>query len=97
MMTIEQKEIRRRIKQFLIEHVVRPEDKELADDDGLLGTKAMDSLGLLRLVTFLESEFSFVLDDEDITPEHFSTVAQVARLVEKKLNQGDSAWKAASR
>jgi len=96
-MMIEQMEIRRRIKQFLIEHVVRTGAKELADDDGLLGTKAMDSLGLLRLVTFLESEFSLVLDDEDITPEHFSTVAQVARLVDKKLNQGNSAWKAESR
>lgn len=44
--------------------------------DGLV-----DSMGLMRLVSFLEEEFEIQIDDLDITEENFRTVAAVALLV----------------
>jgi acyl carrier protein len=85
-MRLEQHEICDRIRRFLNTQRAESEAGHLADDDRLLGTKALDSLGLLRLVTFVESEFSITLDDEDIVPDHFATIRHVARLVEQKIN-----------
>ena len=56
------------------------ETQALADDTPLLdGT--LDSLGLLRLVSFVEEEFGVDIDDADIIADNFRTVGHVARLV----------------
>jgi acyl carrier protein len=40
----------------------------------LLETGVLDSLGLLRLVTFVQERFGIVVDDVDLVPEHFASV-----------------------
>jgi len=40
----------------------------------LLDTGILDSLGLLRLVVFIQERFGIVVDDLDLVPEHFASV-----------------------
>ncbi len=40
----------------------------------LLETGILDSLGLLRLVMFIQERFGLVVDDVDLVPEHFASV-----------------------
>jgi acyl carrier protein len=40
----------------------------------LLETGILDSLGLLRLVIFIQEQFAIVVDDVDLVPEHFASV-----------------------
>ena len=40
----------------------------------LLETGILDSLGLLRLVVFIQERFGIVVDDLDLVPEHFASV-----------------------
>jgi acyl carrier protein len=47
--------------------------------DGLL-----DSLALEQLISYLESEFGIEFADEDLVRENFTSVEQVAALVEAK-------------
>ena len=56
---------------------------QIDDDLDLLGD-LLDSVGLFRLIAFLEEEFSVVIEDEEITPQNFGTVARMAALVESK-------------
>lgn len=46
----------------------------IQDDTSLLETGILDSLSLLRLLVFLEDEFSVQIDDFDLVPENFTTV-----------------------
>jgi acyl carrier protein len=46
----------------------------LADETPLLDSGILDSLGLLRLVVFLEERFGITMDDADLLPENFATV-----------------------
>lgn len=56
----------------------------LTADEDLLAQGFIDSLGLMRLVTALETEFGIHVADEDIVPENFQTLGAMAKLIESK-------------
>lgn len=71
-----------RIRRFLQEEVLVEADAPppLEDHTPLL-EGLLDSMGLLRLVSYLEEEFEVEIDDTDIVADNFRTVQDVARLV----------------
>lgn len=60
----------------------------ISEETPLLGG-VVDSLELMKLVAFIEEEFDVTLDDEDITVEHFRTVGDVERLVQRRVQIRD--------
>jgi acyl carrier protein len=54
---------------------------EIADDEDLIDTGVVNSLGIFQLVAFLEERFKVSVGDEEITPENFSTIERIERLV----------------
>ena len=56
------------------------DDTPLAD-----GGLGLDSLSLIDLVAAMESDLGVVVSENDITDEHFGTVARVLRLLESRL------------
>ena len=58
----------------------------LEDNQPLLQSGLLDSLGILKLVTFIESKFDVTLPGEDIIPENFETLDAIARLVSARRN-----------
>lgn len=59
----------------------RAGDRSIADGDDLLSSGVVDSLGILHLVSFLESSFRVRIRDEDIVPDHFASVEAIAEFV----------------
>jgi acyl carrier protein len=55
------------------------------DDDPLLETGVVDSLGIFEIVNFLIAEFGIAVEDTDLTPENFGTIRALARFVRAKL------------
>ena len=54
---------------------------DIADDDDLIDTGIVNSLGIFQLVAFLEERFQTSIGDEEITPENFGTIERIERLV----------------
>jgi len=72
------------VRQFLIEDVFYDKDlKNLGPDDSLLAKGLLDSLSILKTVTFCEEHFGITIPDEDVLPDHFESVRAIARLVER--------------
>ena len=72
------------IRQFLVEDVFYDRDlKDLGPDDSLLSKGLLDSLSILKTVTFCEEEFGITIPDEDVLPDNFESVRAIAKLVEK--------------
>jgi len=73
------------IRQFITDELNNDGSREnLTDDYPLLERNVLDSLGLFQLVGFLESEFGVEVQDEELIPQHFGTIGDIARLVEVK-------------
>jgi acyl carrier protein len=52
----------------------------LAPNDSLVGM--LDSLGIMRVVSFCEESFGIQVPDTEILPEHFENISAIASLVE---------------
>jgi len=62
------------------------EDIELQDD--LLGTGVIDSMGMMKLLAFIEKEASFKIPPEDMTVENFMTLENILGYITKQNNAG---------
>jgi acyl carrier protein len=52
--------------------------------ESLLGSGVLDSLGILDLVHYLETEFSITVADEELLPENFDSIDSIAEFVQRK-------------
>ena len=73
-----------RIRKFLESQF--PLVRTLRDHDRLLGDGILDSLGILDVVSYLESEFGMTVSDEELLPENFNSISTLAAFVESRLN-----------
>ena len=62
------------VEKFLLTEVAVDFDKKsLGPDSDLLEQRILDSLGVLKLVLFLERTFGIQVEDEDVVPENFQS------------------------
>ena len=59
---------------------------ELTNDIPLFEKGIIDSTGVLDLVGFVEETFDIQIDDAELLPENFETVAALADFVRKKIS-----------
>lgn len=55
--------------------------KKLDETSDLIESGLLDSLNIVRLIQFVESEFSCQIDDDDIEPELFASANHLAEYV----------------
>ncbi len=75
------------IRQYIVDNFL-VSDEDFTDDDSFLEQGIVDSTGVLELVMFVEETFGFAVPDEDIVPENFDSVAQLAAYVRRKVPAG---------
>ena len=74
------------IKQFIIdEFIPDTESKDISNDLDLLTNGVLDSLAVLRLVAFIEDQFDLALNPDEIDPDNFRTLSDMAKLVDAKM------------
>ena len=57
---------------------------DLKEEDNLLANGIMDSLGVLKLVSFIEQKFDIRVPDEDVTVQNFRSLKDIANYLENK-------------
>lgn len=83
------------VKEYLVSEFlpdVAPGD--LADDYDLIATGVVDSLGVLRLVSWLENRFDIPVDDIDISEQDFVTVSAICQFIDRTAPVADDIAKA---
>jgi len=77
-------DIERDVRSFLVNEFFLGRAEELRDDGSLLGT-AIDSTGILVLVTYLQEHFAIIVEDQEVIPGNLDSVKSVVAYVSKKL------------
>lgn len=75
-----------RVRDFLIEeaHWDGPR-AELTDELPLIESRVIDSMLLLRLVAWLESEYGITIGDAEVVPSNFGSIERISQLIAAKL------------
>ena len=67
------------IKHYIVDQLVaEPAGLDLKDDDDLLISNLLDSLGVMRLVEYIEGLIDMKIPPEDITIENFQSINKIA-------------------
>lgn len=80
------------IKQFIVEEFLPDVSIDGVDTDyDLVAGGVIDSLGLLKIIAWLEHRFSINADDVDLEPNDFRSVAAIASFVTQNTSVGERA------
>lgn len=60
--------------------------KTIGDDESLLRTGVISSLGMMEVVGWVEETFGTTVDPEEITEQNFDTLRGIARFVTAKTS-----------
>lgn len=71
-----------KIREFLARFF---QDLHLTDDEDIFALGFINSLFAMQLVLFVESEFGFTVEDDDLDIENFRSLNAMASLIERKL------------
>ena len=74
-----------RIKIFFYDNFMVEVDGKYKDDDSLLENGIIDSTGVLEIVTFLEENFNFQVEDEEIVPDNFDSINNINNYIINKF------------
>ncbi|MEV4315402.1 phosphopantetheine-binding protein [Actinocrispum sp. NPDC049592] len=76
------------IKKFVIDEFLPDVSaSELAADYDLLADGVIDSLGLLKLIAWVEDHFQLAVHDTDLDPNNFRSVAAIDTFVAEHQNE----------
>jgi acyl carrier protein len=78
------------IRQFVMENAQGRGITELGDNDSLIESGIVDSLGIFRLVSFLEETFGVKVGDDEIVNENFQTINDIERFLGTKQGAAKS-------
>jgi len=79
--------IREIVRDFIKKDLAKkPEHLEINDQDNIIMNGIVDSLGLIKIINFLEDRFSLKLNDIEIIPEHFESIESISILLERTLD-----------
>lgn len=83
-----QSALKDQIREFIQVQLAEPKGiLSFTDDESLMDTGVMDSLGIFRLVSFLEEELRVRVGDEEINAETLKSVNTIEDLVIRKRKQ----------
>lgn len=66
------------------ELVVSDESLDITPEDDLLGSGLVDSLGMMKLISFIEKEFELKIPAEDMVIENFMTVSCISTYLKSR-------------
>ena len=77
------------IPERLVEFLNRSRDSKppIGDPDELL---RIDSLGMIRLMSFIQDDMGILIDDDEMTLENFDTLRSIDRLLQSKATSEET-------
>lgn len=77
--------MKKTIIQYISNHLLAGKpNTEVSDTEDLLGSGLVDSMGIMKLINFIESEFEVKVPPEDMTIENFMTVQDIEEYLQKR-------------
>ncbi len=77
-------QIEDKIRRFIVKNLYYAEENPITDEDSFLETGVVDSMGVMELVAFIQSEFGIEVAQNEIVVENFDSIRRLANFVRRK-------------
>lgn len=72
------------IRTFIEKEFIRTSGLDLQNTDSLIEHGIIDSLGIMKLLTYLEQSFGIKVNDEELIPVNFETIDSISTFIRSK-------------
>lgn len=80
-----QSTLKEQLREFILENLAQPQGiSSFTDEEPLMETGIIDSLGIFRLVSFMEDQLGVRVSDEEINPTTLKNLNSIEELVMRK-------------
>ncbi len=77
------------IKEFIQTELIRDSNHaDLKVTDNLIETRIIDSLGIQKLLAYLETTFSVNIADDELIPDNFQSIEAISLFLKGKKMEG---------
>ncbi len=77
--------VREKLRAYIKRELIRDEDYDLTDTEGIVTGGLMDSFALAEFAVYVESEFGVYIPDPDLTVTKMDTIDQMTARVLRDL------------
>jgi acyl carrier protein len=82
-----EQDVKQIVKSFLLNEYLPGEDPAaLTDTTPLMTTGILDSIAVLKVVTFLEEQFGITIEPHEAVVDNLNTIGDMAELVSEKVS-----------
>ena len=74
---MQEAEVREKLREFIVHDLIRDDEYELEDDEGIITGGLMDSFALAEFGVYVEQEFNVYIPDADLTVAKMDTLDQM--------------------
>ena len=75
------------VRKFILEQIITDQKQvNLEKSTNLIDEGIIDSLGIMKLLTFIEETFGIQISDDELVPENFETIEAICTMVAEKVN-----------
>ena len=75
------------VRTFILDLFPLARKNRVQNSDALLESGIIDSQGILEVVAFIERTFSTTVADEELSPENFLSINQIAAFISTKISR----------
>lgn len=75
--------IRQKVKQYVLQETFAEKNK-IQNNSLIFKEGYFDSMGFIRLITFIEEEFGIKIIDADLTEENFESINALTDFIDRK-------------
>ena len=79
-------EIAATTRDFIKKNFLFDNKRTLGADESLLGSRIVDSTGILELIAFLEETYSVTFKDDELVADNFDSVSKIASFIAHKVS-----------
>jgi acyl carrier protein len=77
-------DVRQTLRQFIVENFLFGRETLFTDEESLIERGLIDSTGILELIAFLESKYSFKVLEDEMVPDNLDSIARLGDFIRRK-------------
>jgi acyl carrier protein len=82
-------DIKQHLRDYIVENFLFGDtETEFTDDDSFMEKGIIDSTGILEVITYIEENFNFKIEDEELIPENLDSISNITAFISRKVKEG---------
>jgi len=73
------------VRTFIQAEIAPSRNVELTNSTSLIESGIIDSLGVMKMIAFVEQKYSVTLNSDDLVPENFETLDAITALLNRYI------------